>query len=316
MSTAAFRSRGRAAGFGAAAALAALAVAGCGAASSSSAAGAPSSSPAAKTGGSADAASAVQLAAKTAAGATSVSGTLSVQATVKAGATASPAASAGSAGSAGSGDLSISGTFAERIRPSVLAQVNISSLRTAGAAVPGGLSEMLTPTALYLKSPPLVQQLHLAKPWLSVSLAQLSQSTGTDLSQLVNSVTANGPLAQSQLLTGATSVRKTGTTSLDGVPVTEYAGTIDLAKAAAALSGSSRSQLQQAIKTAGLSTATFTVWIDGQHVTRKSVVHETGKTIAETITTTITGINQPVSIALPAAGQVAPLPTGSTTSTS
>jgi hypothetical protein len=98
--------------------------------------------------------------------------------------------------------------------------------------------------------------------------------------------------------------------------VTEYTGTIDLDKAAAALSGSSKSQLQQAIKTAGLSTATFTVWIDGQHVTRKSVVHETGKTVAETVTTTITGINQPVSITVPAAGQIAPLPTGSAASTS
>jgi hypothetical protein len=224
MGTGAFRSRGRAAGFGAAAAPAVVAVAGCGAAGSSAASGNPSSSGAsssgaAKTGGSAEAASAVQLAAKTAAGATSVSGTMSIQATVKAGATASPEASAGSAGS---GDLS--------------------------------LSEILTPTALYLKSPALIQQLHLSKPWLSISPAQLSQGTGADLSQLVNSVTANGPLAQSQLLAGATSVRKTGTTSLGGVPVTEYSETIDPGKAAAALSGSTKSQLQQAIKTAGLST--------------------------------------------------------------
>jgi hypothetical protein len=51
-------------------------------------------------------------------------------------------------------------------------------------------------------------------------------------------------------------------------------------------------------------------------VTRKSVVRETGKTIAETVTTTITGINQPVSIAVPDAGQIAPLPTGNTAGTS
>jgi hypothetical protein len=96
------------------------------------------------------------------------------------------------------------------------------------------------------------------------------------------------------------------------VPVTEYTGTTDLTKAAAALSGSNKSQLQQEITKAGLSTATFTVWIDSQHVTRKAVVHETGKTISETITTTITSINQPVNIAVPTAGQTAPLPTGST----
>jgi hypothetical protein len=98
--------------------------------------------------------------------------------------------------------------------------------------------------------------------------------------------------------------------------VTEYTGTIDLAAAAARLSGSSKSELQQAIKTAGLSTAAFTVWIDGQHVTRQAVVRETGKTITETVTTTITGINRPVSIAVPGAGQVTPLPAGSTSGTS
>lgn len=302
MGTGAFRRRGRLAGYGAIAALAAAAGAGCGAVSSRTAAGAAASSGATAAGSAAGAAGAVQLAAKTASSANSVSGTMSVQATVKPGSTAG-------------GSLNLSGTFSERVRPSVLALVDISSLQSAGSSVPGGLSEILTPSTLYLKAPALTQQLHLSKPWLSIALAQLSQGTGTDLSQLLNSVTANGPLAQTQLLAGTTSARKTGTASLDGVPVTEYTGTIDLAAAAATLSGSSRSQLQQSIKTAGLSTATFTVWIDGQHVTRKAVVHETGKTITETVTTTITGINQPVSIAVPAAGQVTVLPSGRTTGT-
>jgi hypothetical protein len=325
MGTRAARSRGRVTGFGAIASIAAaVGVAGCGAASSGTAPGTASpsataspgtSSAAAAGGGTADARSAVQLAATTAASATSVTGTMSVQATVKAGATASPGASAAASGSAGSGNLALSGTFTERLRPSVLASVNISSLESAGTSVPGGLSEILTPSTLYLKAPALTQQLHISKPWLSVPLAKLSQSTGVDLSQMLSSVTNNGPLAQSQLLAGATSVRKTGTTTLGGVPVTEYTGTINLSKAAATLSGSSKSQLRQAIATAGLSTATFTVWIDGQHVTRKAVVHETGKTISETITTTITGLNQPVNIAVPAAAQTAPLPTGSTSTT-
>jgi hypothetical protein len=322
MGTGAVRSRGRVAGLGAIASIAAVAAAGCGAASSGAASGAaspgasaPSSAAAPGTssaagGGSADARSAVQLAATTAASATSVTGTMSVQATVKAGATASPGASSGAAGS---GDLSLSGTFTERLRPSVLASVTISSLQSAGTSVPGGLSEILTPSTLYLKAPALTRPLHIAKPWLSVPLATLGQSTGVDFSQMLNSVSSNGLLAQSQLLAGATSVQKTGTTTLGGVPVTEYTGTADLRKAAAALSGSSKTALQQAMAKTGLTTATFTVWIDASHVTRKAVVHETGKTITETVTTTITSINQPVNIAIPAAGQTAPLPTGTTT---
>jgi hypothetical protein len=329
MGTGAVRLRGRVAGFGAISAIAAAAVAGCGAASSGTAAAtspsaaAPSSaaaspgtgSAAAAGGGSADATGVVQLAAKTASSASSVTGTLSLQqATVKAGAAAaSPAASAGASGTTGGGDLSLSGTFAERVRPSLLVSATISTLRSAGVSVPGGLSEILTPSTLYQKAPALTRPLHIAKPWLSVPLATLGQSTGVDFSQMLNSVSSNGPLAQSQLLAGATSVQKTGTTTLGGVPVTEYTGTTDLRKAAAALSGSSKTALQQAMAKTGLTTATFTVWIDASHVTRKAVVHETGKTITETVTTTITSINQPVNIAIPAAGQTAPQPTGTTT---
>jgi hypothetical protein len=82
----------------------------------------------------------VQLAAKTASSATSVAGTMSVQATAK-------------AGSTGSGSLALTGTFAERTRPSLLARVDISSLESAGTSVPGGLSEILSPSAVYLKAP-------------------------------------------------------------------------------------------------------------------------------------------------------------------
>ena len=49
-----------------------------------------------------------------------------------------------------------------------------------------------------------------------------------------------------------------------------------------------KSEAQQAIAAAGFSTATFTVWIDGQHTVRKAVVTEVGKTVTETTTTAST----------------------------
>jgi hypothetical protein len=61
---------------------------------------------------------------------------------------------------------------------------------------------------------------------------------------------------------------------------------------------------------AGFTEMTFTVWIDGQHTVRKAVDTETGKDVTETITTTITSINQPVNIAVPTASQTSPLPGG------
>jgi hypothetical protein len=292
------------------AAVAAAAIAGCGASSAST----PSASGTATSAGSAAASSAsalsaVQLAAKTAAGASTVTGTMSVQATVKPGATPTPS---GTTGTATSGDLDLTATFAEQLRPSLLASVDIGSLTSSGSSLPGGLSEILTPSTLYLKSSVLTQELHLSKPWIAIPLSQISKSSGINLSQILDSVNGNGPLTQSQLLAGATSVHQAGTSTLDGVPVTEYSGTLSLEKGLARLPSSTRTALQQAIAAEGLTTASFTVWIDGNHAVRKSVVTEAGKALTETITTTVTSLGKPVNIALPPASQTAPLPSGTT----
>jgi hypothetical protein len=88
----------------------------------------------------------VRLAAKTSSGATSFTGTMSLQATAKTG------------GSSASTDLNAS--FAERLKPSLLAQVNVQSLRAGGEALPGGMTEILTPSKLYLKWSYLTNLLH------------------------------------------------------------------------------------------------------------------------------------------------------------
>jgi hypothetical protein len=290
------------------AAVAAAAIAGCGASSGSTAsASGAAASPGSAAASPASALSVVQLAAKTASGASSVTGTMSVQATVKPGATA-PAT-----GSTGSGSLALTATFAEQLRPSLLASVDITSLTSSGTSLPGGMSEVLTPSTLYLKASALTQQLHLAKPWIAIPLSQIGKNTGIDISQIFNSVNGNGPLTQSQLLAGATSVHQVGTsTTLDGVPVTEYTGTLSLDKGLANLPSSTKTQLQQAIASEGLTTANFTVWIDDSHTVRKSVVTEDGKALTETIATTVTSLGKPVNITVPPASETAPLPSGTT----
>jgi hypothetical protein len=59
-----------------------------------------------------------------------------------------------------------------------------------------------------------------------------------------------------------------------------------------------------------MSTANFTVWVDGQQVMRKAVITENGTTLTEVITVAISSINQPVNIQVPAADQTTPLPSG------
>jgi hypothetical protein len=242
---------------------------------------------------------AVKLAAKTASGANSYTGTMSLQGTVNPGAASS---------SGVSGGISMSGTFAEQLHPTLLVSADIGSYSMMGTSLPGGLSELITPTTMYLKSAQLTQELHLTKPWLAVPLSAASKSSGINLSQLVNQATGTSPLTQAQMLGASSSVREVGTGSIGGVPVTEYAGTISVAKAISTLSGGAKAEMEQMNAAAGLTTEKYTVWIDGQHIMRKAVITGTGTTLTETVTVTFTSVNQPVNITVPPASQTTTVP--------
>lgn len=240
---------------------------------------------------------AVRLAAQTSSAATSFTGTVSVQATVK-------------AGTAGSGNTSLAASFTERLRPSLLAQVDIQSMTAGGTTVPGGMTEILTPGTFYMKWSYLTQLLKTAKPWIAIPLSAMSKSSGIDFSQMLSQASSSSPLTESQMLAGATTVRKVGTGTVGGVAVTEYTGTLSLAKGLKYLSASVRSAMQKEMGTAGITHATFTVWIDGKNTVRKAIITEHGTALTETVTTTITSIDQPVNVSIPAASQTTPFPTG------
>ena len=93
----------------------------------------------------------------------------------------------------------------------------MQTLSAAGQSLPGGLSEIITPGSLYMKWSVLTQELHASRPWLAIPVSALSKSSGVNLSQLFSQATSTSPLNESQLLTGATGVRKAGTGTLDGV---------------------------------------------------------------------------------------------------
>ena len=276
------------------AAVLAAALAGCAAAGSGTAA---ASSPA-HTAAPASPEDAVQLAAKTTSGASSFTGTISLQATAKSGAT-------------GSGSVSMTATMAEQVRPSLQAEVQIGTLSAApGSTLPGKMSELITPSNFYLKWSFLTQELHLAKPWLVIPASALSKSSGINLSQIFSQTTTSSPLNESQMLAGASDVRKIGTGTIDGVPVTEYTGTVFIGKGMQYLSGSAKTAMQKEVAADGISTATFTVWVDSQSVMRKEVITENGTALSEDVTVTITSLDQPVRIPIPPASQTTSLPSG------
>ena len=271
-------------------AILAAALAGCAAAGP----GTSATGSTAKSGAPASPLDAVRLAAKTTGGASSFTGTFSVQAT-------------GKSGASGSSDISMNATMAEQLHP-VLAEMQFESISAAGQNLPGGMAEIITPGNVYLKWSVLTQELHTTKPWLVIPVSTLSKSSGVNITQLFSQAANSSPLNTSQLLAGASGVRKVGTAAIGGVPVTEYTGTVSLAKGMQSLSSSVRASMEKQIAAAGLTTATFKVWVDGQNVMRKLVMTENGTALSEVITVTVTSLDKAVSIQVPAAGQTTALP--------
>lgn len=213
-----------------------------------------------------------------------------------------------SSGSSGPTTVNLAGTVIEQLHPSLQAEADYSTFSAAGHSLPGGLSEIITTNSVYIKMSVLTQMLHTNKQWIAIPFSSLSKATGVNLGALFGQLQTNSPLNQSQLLAGAQNVRTVGTGVVNGVPVTEYSGSVSMTAALAKLPASVRSSLAPEIEKAGIGSAQFTEWVDAQHHVRKMVVKETGSSMNETITTTVTSINQPVSIQVPSAGQTTTLP--------
>jgi LppX_LprAFG lipoprotein len=199
----------------------------------------------------------------------------------------------------------MAGTLEMRTRP-LLFDADFSTMNMGGQSLPGGIEEILTGHTLYLKMPALAQQL--GKPWVKFSFAELQSGTGISLTQIIQQAQQNNPLVQMQMLAGAKNVRVAGHQVLDGVRTTHYTGTYTVAAALARLPSSLRATERKGLQTLGVTSVQFSVWIDGQHQARKIVAYETGTSEHATVTLTVTGINQPITVTLPAAGQVATIP--------
>ena len=207
----------------------------------------------------------------------------------------------------GAGTTQLSGTMQEQLRPSLLAEVDITSLTAAGQSVPGGMTEIVTPSAFYMKSGMFPASMTRGKTWVEIKLSDLGVA-GSALQSLMSQVNNSSPLSQTQLLTASKDVKKVGTGTVGGVPVTEYAGSVSLTQGLAKLPANLRSQLSAEFAQAGLTTGQFKVWIDGQNRMRKMVMTEAGTKVSETITMTVSSYNQPVTVTLPPASQVYTLP--------
>lgn len=199
----------------------------------------------------------------------------------------------------------MAGTMEMRTRP-LLFDAAFTTMNLGGQSLPGGIEEILTGHTLYLKMPALAQQL--GKPWVKFSFAKFQNGTGKSLAQIIQQAQQNNPLVQTQMLASAKNVRVAGHQVIDGVPTTHYTGTYTAAAALARLPSSLRATERKGLQALGVTAVQFSVWIDGQHQVRKIVAYEKGASEQATVTLTVTGINQPITVTPPSASQVATIP--------
>jgi hypothetical protein len=209
------------------------------------------------------------------------------------------------AGANSSDNIRLAGTVKEQVHPSLLLEADYSTVSEGSTIVPGGMVEIDTSTAVYAKSSALSGGLGGGTLWIEEPAAQLKQGS----SQLFSNLETDSPITQTELLGGATSVRSVGTSKLNGIPVTEYSGTITMAAALSHLPPSLRSQLKPVITQNGITSAQFRIWLDDQHQARKIVLTEnTSNSVTEYSTVTVDTINQPVNIQVPPASEVTSFP--------
>lgn len=197
------------------------------------------------------------------------------------------------------------GTLQEQLKPTLLAHQTFT-VKGGKIPLPGGMQTLLTGDAVYLKVGSLARLM--GKPWMKIPFSAMKQRGGINLAPLVRELQGNNPLAQTQMLAAASNVHQIGTATVNGIPTTEYAGTLNVAKSLARLGPGLRKLVGPALSATGITTAHFVVWVDAQHQVRKMSETENGSSYHGRSVVTITSINQPVHIHVPPASQVGSMP--------
>lgn len=200
----------------------------------------------------------------------------------------------------------MAGSVQAQRKPTLFESADFTTVSAGGQSLPGGMQEIVTPSAIYMKMSSLASMT--GKAWAEIPFSDLSGTKVADLGQMIEQAQNSDPASQAQFLMGASGVRKVGSTTVGGVPVTEYTGHISMSEALSKFSPSLRAQVEPMIKQSGITGANFTAWIDAQYQVRKMVLNETGSSTTLAMTMTAASFNQPVSSTLPAASQVYTIP--------
>lgn len=170
-------------------------------------------------------------------------------------------------------------------------------------------------TVVYFRFPLLASKLPDGKEWIRADAAQLAQQRGVDLDQLGSfaSVDPRDALTALEAVTGGLVV--VGREDVRDVATTHYTASIDPAKIAgqSGASGDVLASFRQALAQLGLTAVPIQVWVDDEGLVRRFVIDVamTPQGAADearmTMTLDVFDYGTPVSVDLPAAGDVAEL---------
>jgi hypothetical protein len=198
---------------------------------------------------------------------------------------------------------SLTGTVGWQNRPVELADEKSYSHDSA-IPMPGGMETIIDNGVVYMKIGMLSK--FVGKPWIKIDTAAMS-GTAAALAPVAEAF-APGLQAYAQLFAPSTNVHRVGSQVINGVPATEYAGTVSIASGLSHLPASIRNLMAPGFSSIAGSTSHFTVWIDGQFVIRKEVTTQQVPNGSVVVTVVVTSINQPVTVRVPPASQVATMP--------
>jgi hypothetical protein len=201
----------------------------------------------------------------------------------------------------GMASATTTGSIQIQLRPKLLADEDLA-ITSQGQTT--AMTDIVSTKAVYLKSAAFSALTgQTGKTWIEIPLSDLSGSAGSALSSLLQNVQNGDPLTQTRMLAASKNVHKVGPQVIDGVRTTHYAGTFTPAAAVAKLPATLRDQVAPLLSQI-TGDVRFDAWIDASHQVRKIAEVETVSGETVNLSMTITSLNKPVHIVLPASGQV------------
>jgi hypothetical protein len=207
-------------------------------------------------------------------------------------------------------NIALTSQFTQRLGPAQAVRMDFTSYRENNQPMTGRQSQILTASTEYLYQDQLPRSAPYTARWGTETMTQADLQQGGHNGQLMATGSATGPIANIQQLAGATSARIAGRGLIGGRVATEYTGTVDLYRWARQLPARAAALNLQLLQAQGVRMATYTVWIDAGHVTRRLIIGEGGTGFSQSVTLAIATVNRPVDLGIPPASRTVAVTTG------